>query len=80
MEKEMQYDIIKLMNNLKENHNSKELQDIFYLDSIDYTETINGQSCTFQKDIFMIVEEKDGIKTYKFYDENENLLAIDLGN
>lgn len=80
MENKIQYDIIKLMNNLKEVHSSKSLQDVFYLDSINYEETHNGQSYIAQKDIFMLVEEKDGIKSYKFYDEKQHLIAVDLGN
>jgi len=80
MDKTMKYDIINLMKNLKESSNSKSLKDVFYLNSIDYTETINGISFPAKKDIFIVAEEKFGITSYKFYDENEQLLAVDLGN
>ena len=58
MDKQTQYDIVKLMNNLKESHNNKSLQNVAYLGSIDYKETIDTHSYNAQKDIFVIVEEK----------------------
>ena len=78
MEDKIQYDIIKLMESLKEHHSNNSLKDIVFLGSIDYQENIDGVSYDAKKDIFMIIEEKDGVTSFHYYDEKQKAIAIDF--
>lgn len=66
-EREMQIQAMKLENT--------KVIDIVYLGKISYKSTEEGK--IEEKEIFMCVEEQDGKFIYKYYDENNELMAIE---
>ena len=85
-------DLIKMMDKLRlyretEITNNPILKDTVKVNDVIYIGTINwkdtdtyGMEYESTKDIMMLIEDTDGTLLYKFYDENNNLLAVDRGD
>lgn len=89
---EIDSDIYKRLENLKtilvkandelEKNKQTEIKDLVYLGSIDWSEIDHtGIEVKTKKDIYASIEEKDsGENLIKYYDENNELMAINLQN
>lgn len=53
------------------------INDIEYLGKVKFIQEINGQKVEEEKDIYLLIEEKDGRTLYKYYDENMELVAYE---
>lgn len=49
--------------------------DVKYLGKIKWIDEIDGNRVEKEKDIYMVIEERNGSMTYKYYDENMEMLA-----
>ncbi len=53
------------------------INDIKYLGKVEFIEEIDGQKIEEEKDIYLLIEEKDGRVLYRYYDENMKLIAYE---
>lgn len=53
------------------------INDIKHLGKVKFIQEINGQKAEEEKDIYLLIEEKDGRILYKYYDENLQLVAVE---
>lgn len=53
------------------------INDVKHLGKITFVEEIDGEKVEQEKDIYLLIEEKDGRILYKYYDENLQLVAYE---
>ena len=53
------------------------INDIKYLGSVKFIQELDGQKIEEERDIYLLVEEKDGRVLYRYYDENMKLVAYE---
>lgn len=67
-----------IKDNLKEkNRLDTVINDVKYLGKIKFIEEIDGEKVEQEKEIYLLIEEKDGRILYKYYDENLQLIAYE---
>ncbi len=53
------------------------INDVRYLGKIKFSENFDGTNIEKESDVYLLIEEKDGVLVYKYYNENKKLMAYE---